>query len=139
MIAYPSTVSSCGNSTVYTLDRNISSNASYNWVVGTDINNNTIPAGSYVVEVCPSGSTANCDTSNSYFTISGTAYPYYPTTSTTNTGTYYPPTSTTNSGYYTAPTYGTASSYGVVYGSNPQCPAGYVCTPTSNTGSNYSY
>ena len=101
MIAYPSTVSSCGNSTVLCSSRNISSNASYNWVVGTDINNNTIPAGSYVVEVCPSGSTANCDTSNSYFTISGTAYPYYPTTSTISCGApIYPPAMRPTGGYY---------------------------------------
>lgn len=106
----------------YTLDRNISSNTVYNWIVGTDINNNTIPAGNYFVEICPTGNTTNCDTSNSSFTITGTAYPYYPTTS---------------GAYYTPPVYGTTYPSG--YSSTTQCPAGYICTPTTNTGATYSY
>ena len=40
----------------YTLDKNIVANATYNWIVGTDINNNQIqPGGAYVVQVCKAG------------------------------------------------------------------------------------
>lgn len=124
---YPAPASCAGTfQTSYTLDRNVSSNTAYNWVVGTDINNHVIPAGNYSLEVCPAGSTTGCDVSNSSFTITGTAYPYN-LNQTYNQGT-----------YYTAPTYGTGSS-GTGYGSASGCPAGYICTPVANTGANYSY
>ncbi len=124
---YPAPASCTGSfQPTYTLDRNISSNSTYNWVVGTDINNNTIPAGSYVIEVCPAGSTTSCDTSDSYFTISGSAYPYYQNTT------------VNNGSYYTPPTYGTGS-YGTGYNSVTGCPPGYMCTPVSTTGATYSY
>ncbi len=53
----------------YTLDKNIAANAVYNWIVATDISNVAIPAGNYVVRVCPAGSETNCDMSNAEFTI----------------------------------------------------------------------
>lgn len=49
---------------LYTLDKNINFNATYNWIVATDIVNNPIPAGDYVVRVCSAGSTTNCDSGN---------------------------------------------------------------------------
>jgi hypothetical protein len=55
--------------TQYVLDKNIASNVAYNWIVGTDTNNNPIPAGTYSLEICIAGSTTNCDISNSPFTI----------------------------------------------------------------------
>jgi hypothetical protein len=60
----------------YTLDRNIAANSIYNWIVGTDIVNNPIPAGSYTLRVCMAGSTTNCDSSDAPFTIAP-AYSYY--------------------------------------------------------------
>ncbi|MBU6231288.1 peptidoglycan-binding protein [Patescibacteria group bacterium] len=62
----------------YVLDRNVSANIRYGWIVGTDISNNPIPAGQYAVQVCRAGSTTDCDASNQPFTIIGTAVPYYP-------------------------------------------------------------
>lgn len=65
----------------YVLDRNIMASSIYNWIVATDINNATIPAGDYKVRICKSGLTsttattvttatlANCDSSDFYFTI----------------------------------------------------------------------
>jgi len=55
--------------TQYVLDKNVAANAMYNWIVGTDTNNNAVQVGTYVVEVCQAGSTSNCDTSNAQFTI----------------------------------------------------------------------
>lgn len=60
----------------YVLDKNIPMNAgsaTYNWIVATDIVNNTIPSGQYLMRICPAGSTTGCDLSDNYFTItSGT-------------------------------------------------------------------
>lgn len=56
-------------SSLYVLDRNISSSANYNWIVATDINNASIPAGTYKVRICLAGSTTNCDSGNGAFTI----------------------------------------------------------------------
>jgi len=53
----------------YILDRNIPISTIYNWIVATDINNVAIPAGNYTVRVCLAGSTTNCDSSDSFFTI----------------------------------------------------------------------
>ncbi len=53
----------------YVLDKNIPSNTTYNWIVGTDMNNYHIPLDNYVVTVCIAG-TNNCDSSNQIFTIS---------------------------------------------------------------------
>lgn len=47
----------------YVLDKNISGNAAYNWIVGTDIINDPIPAGNYKVEICIKDS-RDCDISN---------------------------------------------------------------------------
>lgn len=55
---------------LYTLDKNIAINATYNWITGTDMNNNQIPAGNYFVRICLAGSATNCDQSDNYFTIS---------------------------------------------------------------------
>jgi hypothetical protein len=52
----------------YLLDKKIAANASYNWVVATDIDNKLIPAGQYRVRVCQAG-TQTCDSSDNYFTI----------------------------------------------------------------------
>ena len=111
----------------YTLDRNIAANAAYNWIVGTDINNNVIPAGSYTIEACTAGSTTNFDTSNSAFTIYGTAYPANTTNGYNNGTTYY------NNGYNQQTIYPTQ-----VNG----CPAGYICTlvaPSTVPNVPYSY
>ncbi len=51
-----------------TLDKNIAANATYNWIVGTDIVNNPTPVGTYYLRVCAAG-TNNCSTGSSYFTI----------------------------------------------------------------------
>jgi len=51
------------------LDKNISALATYNWIVATDITNNTIPAGTYYVDICAAGSQTNCDSSDNYFRI----------------------------------------------------------------------
>ncbi len=60
----------CGST--YVLDRNIMTSTIYNWIVATDINNVQIPAADYRVRVCIAGSTTNCDSSDSSFTISST-------------------------------------------------------------------
>lgn len=57
------------NFRTYLLDRNISVNTSYNWLVATDINNAKIPDGSYKLRVCLAGSTTNCDSSDQWFKI----------------------------------------------------------------------
>ena len=57
----------CG--TNYVLDKNIPVSMIYNWIVATDINNYAIPAGNYRVRICTAGSTANCDSSDNFFTI----------------------------------------------------------------------
>lgn len=101
----------------YTLDKNVAGNANYSWIVGTDINNHPIPAGTYILEICPAGYTVNCDQSNSPFTFTGTAYSAVYNQS---TGQYQPGI---NMSSYT--------SYG--------CPAGYTCTPVTNPASQYTY
>lgn len=58
----------------YVLDKNINWNASYRWIVGTDINGRTIPAGNYRLRVCLAG-TSVCDSSNGAFTIVGATVP----------------------------------------------------------------
>jgi hypothetical protein len=52
------------------LDRNIDTNMVYNWIVGTDVVNNPIPAGNYMVKVCVAGTTS-CDSSNGMFNLVG--------------------------------------------------------------------
>ena len=59
----------------YVLDKNIAANSTYNWIVGTDIFNNPIPAGYYGIRICVAGTT-NCDTSDGSFSIVGQAVPY---------------------------------------------------------------
>ncbi len=59
----------CSNTIV--LDKNISASASYNWIVATDISDNTILAGDYYMKVCLAG-TNNCDVSDRPFTITDT-------------------------------------------------------------------
>ncbi|MEK7621941.1 MAG: PKD domain-containing protein [Patescibacteria group bacterium] len=56
------------------LDKNISANATYNWIVATDMTNLPISPGNYRINVCAAGlgnrgSRANCDSSDNYFTI----------------------------------------------------------------------
>lgn len=59
----------------YILDKNVSNSIPYNWIVGTDINNQYIPSGFYGVKVCNTR-TNICDYSNNYFEISnGTISP----------------------------------------------------------------
>ncbi len=54
--------------TVVNLDKNISANAVYNWIVGTDVADKPIAPGNYDVSICVAG-TSNCDYSDSSFTI----------------------------------------------------------------------
>ncbi len=54
----------------YVLDKNISAQGTYNWIVATGIVNNPIPSGNYKVRICEAGSQTNCDSSDNYFTIS---------------------------------------------------------------------
>lgn len=63
---YP-TPSSCYPPSIL-LDRNIDTNTVYNWIAGTDMVNNPIPAGDYTVEICVAG-TRNCDYSDQTFTL----------------------------------------------------------------------
>lgn len=58
------------NPKIYILDKNIPASTIYGWIVATDINNVQIPADDYILRVCTAGSTTNCDTSDSVFTIS---------------------------------------------------------------------
>jgi hypothetical protein len=56
------------------LDKNIPTNQIYNWIVGTDIVNNPIPAGEYKMLVCVAGSqpyevSGTCDYSNQPFSL----------------------------------------------------------------------
>jgi len=55
----------------YVLDRDIPVLSIYNWIVATDIDNRTLPSGSYKVRICEAGSQTNCDSSDNYFTIAG--------------------------------------------------------------------
>lgn len=50
------------------LDENIPISTVYNWIVGTDIDNNRIPPGEYFLRVCLADNT-KCDQSNNRFTI----------------------------------------------------------------------
>ncbi len=50
------------------LDRNILANTTYSWIVGTDIVNNVISPGYYVMKICIAG-TNDCDVSNKTFEI----------------------------------------------------------------------
>jgi peptidoglycan hydrolase-like protein with peptidoglycan-binding domain len=50
------------------LDKNITSAAPYNWIVGTDMVNNPIVPGTYKVQICITGSTT-CNVSDSLFTL----------------------------------------------------------------------
>jgi hypothetical protein len=50
------------------LDKNIDTNSVYNWIVGTDVSNNLIPAGEYRVKICKAG-TSECDMSDQLFNI----------------------------------------------------------------------
>ncbi len=52
----------------YVLDKNIANTGSYSWIVGTDIVNNLITPGNYLVRVCLAGTTT-CDRSDSTFTV----------------------------------------------------------------------
>ncbi|MES2215686.1 MAG: peptidoglycan-binding protein [Patescibacteria group bacterium] len=52
----------------YVLDRNISGNQNYYWIVATDINNNRIPPGQFKVTACLAG-TNTCSSSDNWFTI----------------------------------------------------------------------
>jgi PKD repeat protein len=58
---------SCQQSNII-LDKNIDTQSVYNWIVGTDVVNNTIPLGDYRVMVCVAG-TSVCDTSDGFFSI----------------------------------------------------------------------
>lgn len=62
----------------YVLDRNILANTLYNWIVATDIYNNPIPQGAYVVRICTAGSVSSCDTSDATFSIIAPTSSYYP-------------------------------------------------------------
>lgn len=53
----------------YVLDKNISFNGSYHWIVGTDIDDEPIPEGRYFMKVCEAGSYDRCDYSDSYFDL----------------------------------------------------------------------
>ncbi|MDQ2933102.1 MAG: peptidoglycan-binding protein [bacterium] len=57
----------------YVLDKNIGSNMVYNWIVATDVVNNAIPAGDYIVRICKAGSTTDCDSSDASFYIGPTS------------------------------------------------------------------
>ena len=52
----------------FTLDTNIPSAAAYNWIVGTDVVNHPIPAGSYGLQICLSGTNV-CDYSDKPFNL----------------------------------------------------------------------
>ena len=52
----------------FTLDTNILGSAAYNWIVGTDVVNHPIPAGSYTLEVCLAGTNV-CDYSDKPFNL----------------------------------------------------------------------
>ncbi|MEK7650731.1 MAG: peptidoglycan-binding protein [Patescibacteria group bacterium] len=55
----------------YVLDKNIAGGLGgiYHWIVATDIADKPIPAGQYLMRICPAGATTNCDSSNNPFTI----------------------------------------------------------------------
>lgn len=55
----------------YVLDKSIAGGLSgiYHWIVATDIADKPIPAGQYLMRICPAGATTNCDSSNNPFTI----------------------------------------------------------------------
>ncbi|MEO8638222.1 MAG: PKD domain-containing protein [Candidatus Taylorbacteria bacterium] len=76
----------CGpffESSTFVLDKNISGNNPYYWIVGTDIVNNPIPSGNYGVRVC-TASTDNCDFSDAPFTIASTLLQVCPQIKITN-------------------------------------------------------
>jgi hypothetical protein len=52
----------------YTLDKGISGDFAYNWIVGTDIDNRPIQKGTYSMKVCLAG-TEKCDQSDFYFIV----------------------------------------------------------------------
>lgn len=52
----------------YVLDKNVPEDFKYNWIVGTDVDNNPIPAGKYGLKVCLAG-TNSCDYSDGSFTL----------------------------------------------------------------------
>lgn len=56
------------------LDKNIQANASYNWLVGTDIVNNIISQENYFLKICVAG-TNECDTSDKSFAITRARLP----------------------------------------------------------------
>lgn len=62
----------CGGLSVITLDKNIQTSSIYNWVAGTDVVNNYLPAGEYKVKICAAG-TENCDYSDNTFNLVGTS------------------------------------------------------------------
>lgn len=64
-----STVEHACEQRIINLDKNISINTSYNWIVATDTSNQPIPSGMYRVEVCSAGAMTNCDSSDGAFTI----------------------------------------------------------------------
>ena len=72
--------SATGAKTAYTIgksvsiDRNVDYREAYNWVVGTDLNNSNITVGQYTVRACLAGSTTNCDSSNTKFSIADLAF-----------------------------------------------------------------
>ncbi len=57
------TASSCTPSFRADLDKNIFANTTYSWIVGTDIVNNSIRPGYYLMQICIAG-TNDCDVSN---------------------------------------------------------------------------
>ncbi|MEY2664248.1 MAG: trimeric autotransporter adhesin [Candidatus Parcubacteria bacterium] len=59
----------CRSSVQIVLDKNIPVTAKYDWIVGTDEKNNSIPPGEYLVRICKTKTTDDCDTSDSVFTI----------------------------------------------------------------------
>ena len=62
------TASSCTPSFRADLDKNIFANTTYSWIVGTDIVNNSIRPGYYLMQICIAG-TNDCDVSNKTFEI----------------------------------------------------------------------
>lgn len=64
----------CVPNKTITLDKNIQANASYNWLVGTDIVNNIISQENYFLKICVAG-TNECDTSDKSFAITRARLP----------------------------------------------------------------